>query len=313
MMKSNLIEANAADKQHSSTVKIEDMFVPLAPTKTYGDAAPKLKVAPALAPPAAPVAKDRGAAGAEQDEIRKARLELADLAIKRQRERQAAEKSGAKGVGGSALGATDAMGNDIVTSADDLDDDTVDKLAQKEAKKAQRKAEKEAAEAWAKEQEAVIERRKAEKEAELLAAKEEAETKRAEYEAWQAAKQARDAAKAAQEKEERERVEKLLAARRAEREARRAARAKRRAEEEAARLAAAEEKARNDPWTQEQQDRFEGACLQYTVAYEKAERWANIAAAVGGKTRNQCMARYKFIKDLIRQRKRAAAADEYAD
>ena len=43
------------------------------------------------------------------------------------------------------------------------------------------------------------------------------------------------------------------------------------------------------------------------MAYEKEERWNSIAAQVDGKTRNQCMARYKFLKDLVRQRNRAAA------
>ena len=137
-------------------------------------------------------------------------------------------------------------------------------------------------------------------------AKEESEKKRQEYDEWKRLKAERDAAKEAAEREERERVEKILAAKRAEREARRAARQKRREEVEAARQAAAEEKARNDPWTQEQQDGFERACLEFTVAYEKEQRWNSIAAQVNGKTCNQCMARYKFLKDLIRQRRRSA-------
>lgn len=299
MMKSKLIEGSQADKMHSNK-KMGDMFVPLAPLKNYGDAAPELKIAPKMAPPAPPTKKEEGG---EDSEIKKARLELAELAIKRQRDRQAAEK--AEKPAGASLGATDAMGNDIVTP--EPSEEEVDKLAAKEAKKAQRKAEKEAKEKWDKEQEDIIKRRKAEKEEELQAAKEEAEKKREEYDAWKRQKAERDAAKEAAEREERERVEKILADKRAEREARRAARQRRRDEEEAARQAAAEEKARNDPWTQEQQGRFEEACLNFTVAYEKAERWNSIAAQVDGKTRNQCMARYKFLKDLIRQRNRAAA------
>jgi hypothetical protein len=299
MMESKLIEGSQADKMHSKK-KTGDMFVPLAPLKNYGDAAPELKIAPKMAPPAPPTKEEEGG---EDSEIKKARLELAELAIKRQRDRQAAEKT--EKPAGASLGATDAMGNDIVTP--EPSEEEVDKLAAKEAKKAQRKAEKEAKEKWDKEQEDIIKRRKAEKEEELQAAKEEAEKKREEYDAWKRQKAERDAAKEAAEREERERVEKILADKRAEREARRAARQRRRDEEEAARQAAAEEKARNDPWTQEQQGRFEEACLNFTVAYEKAERWNSIAAQVDGKTRNQCMARYKFLKDLIRQRNRAAA------
>jgi hypothetical protein len=37
---------------------------------------------------------------------------------------------------------------------------------------------------------------------------------------------------------------------------------------------------------------------------EKSERWGKIAVAVGGKTRNQCMARYKFLKDFVTQKKK---------
>ncbi len=302
MMKSKLIEGSSADKAHSAK-RMVDMFVPLAPLKTYGEAAPQLKMAPKIAPPAAPAKKDEGSSGGgDDDEIRKTRMELADLAIKRQRERQAAEK--AENATQAGTGGTDALGNDIEVA--EPSEEELDKLAMKEVKKAQRKAEKEAKEKWEAEQEEIIRKRKAEKEEELRAAKEEAEKKRQEYDEWKRLKAERDAAKEAAEREERERVEKILAAKRAEREARRAARQKRREEEEAARQAAAEEKARNDPWTQEQQDGFERACLEFTVAYEKEQRWNSIAAQVNGKTRNQCMARYKFLKDLIRQRRRSA-------
>ena len=79
-------------------------------------------------------------------------------------------------------------------------------------------------------------------------------------------------------------------------------------QEEAARANAAEAKARSDPWSQDQQDCFEKALLVYTLAYEREERWTKVAAAVEEKTRNQCIARYKFIKDIIRQKQRIANA-----
>ena len=107
---------------------------------------------------------------------------------------------------------------------------------------------------------------------------------------------------------EQARVAALIAEKRAEKEARRLAREKRRIEEEAARAAAAEAKARADPWTQAQQNAFETALLEYTIAYDKEERWAGVAAAVEEKTRNQCIARYKFIKDILKQKQMIANA-----
>ena len=221
MMKSNLIEGGAADKEHVHK-KVEDMFVPLAPMKTYGDAAPKLQVAPP-APPVPPTT--------EEEAIRKARLELADMAIKKQRERQAAEKA-AKSASG-----TDAAGNDLADDNSGNDDDERDaeaKKAAKEAKKAQRKAEKEAAKAWEIEQAAILEKRKAEKEADIKAAMEEAKEEEggvrgvASGEELNAMRR-----KPPLNKRRRREYRSSLDERRAERDARRAAREKRRAEEEA--------------------------------------------------------------------------------
>lgn len=58
-----------------------------------------------------------------------------------------------------------------------------------------------------------------------------------------------------------------------------------------------------DPWTQEQQVSFETALLDYPSWLEKSERWTNIAESVDGKSRNQCMARYKFLKEFVSKKR----------
>lgn len=55
----------------------------------------------------------------------------------------------------------------------------------------------------------------------------------------------------------------------------------------------------SDIWTQEQQHAFETALLQFPSSVEKNERWNNIAANVEGKSRQQCLARYKFLKAWV--------------
>ena len=64
----------------------------------------------------------------------------------------------------------------------------------------------------------------------------------------------------------------------------------------------------DDVWTQEQQVRFETALIDPSVIEldDKYERWTRIAEMVGdGKTKSQCLSRYKYIKnhflDLVRK------------
>ena len=63
-----------------------------------------------------------------------------------------------------------------------------------------------------------------------------------------------------------------------------------------------------DFWTQEQQTLFEGALLANPQGpfVDKKERWASIADATGGKSRNQCLMRYQFLKDYVMKRKELA-------
>ena len=82
-------------------------------------------------------------ATSEEEQIKKARLELADMAIKKQRERQAAEKLKAKAGGTDAAGNTIEIGGgeDDEEDAEDAEDAAAKREA-KEAKKAAKKAEK---------------------------------------------------------------------------------------------------------------------------------------------------------------------------
>lgn len=58
----------------------------------------------------------------------------------------------------------------------------------------------------------------------------------------------------------------------------------------------------SDPWTQEEQILFENSLLENTPNMDKYDRWTRIAASVPGKTPNQCLLRYKYIKELILSR-----------
>ena len=91
----------------------------------------------------------------------------------------------------------------------------------------------------------------------------------------------------------------LIAQRKAEREERKRQRAaaKAAAQEEARK--AAEAMVLGDVWTQEQQNAFELALLTYTSSMEKNERWTKVAVAVGNKTKNQCLMRYRYLKEYV--------------
>jgi len=61
----------------------------------------------------------------------------------------------------------------------------------------------------------------------------------------------------------------------------------------------------SDPWTQEQQLKFEAALLEFTPMVQKYDRWREIATLVEGKSMNQCLQRYKFLKDFVAAKKKA--------
>jgi len=304
MMRDNLIDADPS-KMAAPVGAIQ--FVPLAPLKTFAASAsiPTFTVAPPLPPPAAVSAK--AAPVSEEDAIRQARLELADLAIAKQRARQNAEKNGGKEEDTSG-GAGGGGGGEAEDGGVEEDEESKRKQEEKLAARAKRKAEKEAIIAMEKQAEEERQRRKEEKARDLEEARKLREEEKQAHDEWLEKKAAKDAKLKAAEDAEAARIAEILAKRREEKEARRLAKQEARAKEEAARQAAAEAAVLADPWTQQQQDAFENALLTYTNALEKQERWTSIANEVEGKGRNQCMARYKFLKNFVAVSKKAAAA-----
>lgn len=304
--KDSLIEAGSRKKEFSTTKG--PVLVPLGAPRKYGNEPTKVMT---VAPPAPPAKTNKNfpALGdkpkTEEEEIMAARMELAELAISRQRKRQAEEKAKQAG----------EKDNDVEKDKD-ASEVKAEKQALKEAeesaraeKKRERKLEKEKALAYQKEQEAQKEARRLEKEADHLAAikmQEEMEAARLERQ------RLRD------EKHEKERREEEARAReeQAAKEARRAERQRvKREREEAKQRQREEEKqrwmtvARADIWTQEQQTALEQALLRapmilesrgvQTMAAEKQRRWDFVAAAVPGKHRNQCLLRYKLLVQVV--------------
>lgn len=303
MQQDNLIETTGK-VQMAPVIQL----VPLAPKKAYSkDSAPIPKIAPPLPPTRGDFPALGSAPQSEDDKIRAARMELADLAIAKQRKRQQQETGdeGGRGTGGSEAAAAaekEAAKSEVEaakTEAARVKED--EKLLAKE----QRRLEKEKIAQQLKKEEEDRQRRKEEKirdteEARLLAIK-----KRKEHEEFLAQKAERDAKKKAIEDAEAAAVEEAVAKRKAERDAKKAERlaVKLAAEEEARRVA--EQAVVDDVWSQAQQEKFEEALLSFTCTMEKTERWNSVANAVGGdKTKHQCLARYKYIKNHILQKMR---------
>lgn len=79
-----------------------------------------------------------------------------------------------------------------------------------------------------------------------------------------------------------------------------AAREAREAEEAAAKaLAEKAAAADSDGWTPEQQTALEAALVKYPASIPANDRWNQIAAAVPGQTRKQCVARYKWLREQL--------------
>lgn len=55
-------------------------------------------------------------------------------------------------------------------------------------------------------------------------------------------------------------------------------------------------------WTAQQQAALEAALKQFPSSMDKQERWRSIAAAVEGKTKKQCVARFKELRALAKKR-----------
>nr|XP_040236270.2 uncharacterized protein F54F2.9 [Anopheles coluzzii] len=64
-------------------------------------------------------------------------------------------------------------------------------------------------------------------------------------------------------------------------------------------------------WTQQQQQALEVAIQKYPKS-ANYDRWQKIANSVPGKSKEECVARYKYLVELVKKQKSAAAADEPA-
>jgi hypothetical protein len=56
-------------------------------------------------------------------------------------------------------------------------------------------------------------------------------------------------------------------------------------------------------WTKEEQCALETSLATYPASMEKGERWSAIAAAVGSKTKTECVQRYKFLAQQLKSNK----------
>jgi ABC-type Mn2+/Zn2+ transport system ATPase subunit len=237
----------------------------------------------------------------EEELILKARLELADLAIAKMRARKAKEE-GDTGVE-DATSAVAAVSLDSVSvikeATNEEKDEEALKLEEKLIAKAKRKVEKDAIAAEEKREEEGREKRRLEKIQDNLEAKKMKEEQTRQFEEFLAVKAEREAKKKAIDDAEALVAAEALQKRREEKEERKRQRVIARMAEAVEAKAAAEARVLADPWTQEQQVAFETALLTYTNHLEKADRWTKIASEVGDKTRNQCMARYRFLKEFV--------------
>lgn len=99
----------------------------------------------------------------------------------------------------------------------------------------------------------------------------------------------------------------MAAEKRAEKEARKKAKHEARLAAQKAAKEAFEREVLADVWTQKQQINFENALLMYTSRMDKQERWGKVSECVSGKTINQCLARYKYLKEFIESQKEILA------
>jgi DnaJ family protein C protein 2 len=58
-----------------------------------------------------------------------------------------------------------------------------------------------------------------------------------------------------------------------------------------------------DAWTDDQQKALETALKKYPSSMPANERWAEISKDVQGKTKKQCVDRYKYLSQLIKNKK----------
>jgi Fe-S cluster assembly scaffold protein SufB len=174
----------------------------------------------------------------------------------------------------------------------------LEEIDEKALAKAKRKAEKEAMIALQKKEEEERQRRKEEK---LQEAEEAKKLKEAEMKLREEA----DRLKAQHEEQQRLEFEAVLEAERKKHERLNAEKILRKLDKKMIRLNCELEKERffqisvfQDNWNQEQQNNFEDALLEFTSAVLKYDRWVSVALKVTGKTKQQCLARYKHLRSI---------------
>mmetsp|Transcript_12627 Transcript_12627/g.16281 ORF Transcript_12627/g.16281 Transcript_12627/m.16281 type:complete len:570 (+) Transcript_12627:24-1733(+) len=59
-----------------------------------------------------------------------------------------------------------------------------------------------------------------------------------------------------------------------------------------------------EDWTQQQQQALEEALQRFPASMDKNERWKSIAASVSGKTKKECIARYKTLRAAVLAKKK---------
>jgi ABC-type glutathione transport system ATPase component len=310
--KDSLIDAGTTKKKQFST-ESGPLLVPLGAPRRYGNEDAKtLTVAPPK--PSSEIdfpALDKSPKPkTEEEEIMAARMELAELAIKRQRDRQAKEKAAKVEMSEEEKKAVEELKE---KKKKEKEEAAEREAALREETKARKLAEKEKKKKYEEEQEALREQRRLEKEADMAEAKRLQEKLEAERKERQRLREE----KAAKEKKE---EDERLAAEQAAKDARKAERQRIKREKEEAKEKALQEakekwmnEARTDVWTQEQQTAFEQALLTApliletrgndTMEAEKKNRWNYIADRVPGKHRNQCLLRYKLLLQVVKDHK----------
>lgn len=58
-----------------------------------------------------------------------------------------------------------------------------------------------------------------------------------------------------------------------------------------------------DIWSEEQQKALEVSLKKYPSSLPANDRWSSISKDVEGKTKKQCVERYKFLSQLIKKNK----------
>lgn len=59
----------------------------------------------------------------------------------------------------------------------------------------------------------------------------------------------------------------------------------------------------DDEWTEEQDKQLQSGLAKFPATMDKNERWTNIAKGVQGKTKKQCVQRFKAIREAIKNKK----------